>query len=253
MTLEKKILLALDFDGVIADSIKECLVIAHNAFTEFNNQGQKISLFDELNQKNVPELRKLRNFIRFSEDYVYIHLAIQQKAVIQDQKDFDSFTEKNKNFRDTFLKLFLKERDYFSVTKLDLWIKLNPLYAGICDYLTSYTPKSDLFVITTKKISYVKKILSGNNIQLQENNLFQANSHRTKRVIISELLEKHQVSPDQFYFIDDQVDTLIKVVDTGVNCLLAEWGYNDPVQQQNARLAHIKIITLYDLLNNSFL
>ena len=64
--------LALDFDGVIADSIGECLVIGHNAYVKFTQAGQQICRLEELNKTHKDECRRLRNFIRSGEDYVYI-------------------------------------------------------------------------------------------------------------------------------------------------------------------------------------
>ena len=66
--------------------------------------------------------------------------------------------------------------------------------------------------------------------------------------IIKNLLDKNNVSPDNFYYIDDQVDTLLEVKASGVHCLLAEWGYTTPQQILSAEKNKIPAIQLDDFL-----
>lgn len=240
--------LALDFDGVIADSIGECLVIGHNAYVKHNQAGQPICRLEELNKTHIYESRRLRNFIRSGEDYVYINLAIDNKARIQNQQDYDSFVNRHLNLKDTFYDLFYRERESFSSTKEDLWIELNPLYKGIKQFLLQYQSKERLFIITTKKIKYALKILAGNSIYLKKENCFCASGRDTKLKIIKNLLDKNKISSDNFYYIDDQVDTLIEVKESGVHCLLAQWGYTTRQQILRAGNENIPGIKLKDFL-----
>ena len=164
--------LALDFDGVIADSIGECLVIGHNAYVEYTQAGQQICRLEELNETHKAECRRLRNFIHSGEDYVYINLAIDNRVRIGNQQAYDSFVNKHLNLKDTFYDLFYRERESFSSTNKELWIELNPLYKGIKQFLLQYQSKERLFIITTKKIKYALKILTANSIYLKEENCF---------------------------------------------------------------------------------
>ena len=241
-------LLALDFDGVIADSIGECLVIGYNTYVKYTQAGQSICSLEELDDIRIAESKRLRNFIRSGEDYVYINLAIDNKARIDNQQEYDSFVKKNLNLKDTFYDLFYREREFFSSTKEDLWIKLNPLYKGIKQFLLEYPSKEKLFIITTKKIKYALKILSGNSIYLKEENCFCASGRDTKLKIINKLLAINNISSDNFYYIDDQVDTLIEVKESGVHCLLAEWGYTTPQQILRAESEKIPGIQINDFL-----
>jgi phosphoglycolate phosphatase-like HAD superfamily hydrolase len=240
--------LALDFDGVIADSIGECLVIGHNAYVKYTQAGQQICRLEELNKTHKDECRRLRNFIRSGEDYVYINLAIDNKARIQNQQEYDSFVNRHLKLKDTFYDLFYRERESFSSTKENLWIELNPLYKGIKQFLLQYQAKERLFLVTTKKIKYALKILAGNRIDLIKKNCFCASGRDTKLKIIKNLLDKNNISPDNFYYIDDQVDTLIEVKESGVHCRLAKWGYTTPQQILRAGEDNIPTIQLNDFL-----
>ena len=119
--------LALDFDGVIADSINECLVVGHNAFVEHLQSGFKIINLNELPKEEINEFKRLRNFIRSGEDYVFIQLALHNHEKIEHQNDFDRFLEQNKQLSKKFFDLFYTERDSFSTQQSQLWIELNPL------------------------------------------------------------------------------------------------------------------------------
>jgi len=40
---------------------------------------------------------------------------------------------------------------------------------------------------------------------------------------------------NQIYFVDDQVTHFPEILKLGVNCYLAEWGYNNKEQQEEAK------------------
>jgi phosphoglycolate phosphatase-like HAD superfamily hydrolase len=239
--------LALDFDGVLADSIAECLVVGYNAYAEYCGKDRIVDL-EELEPVWTQESRRMRNFIRYGLDYVYIHLAIAEHASISTQEDFDRFTDKNERLRDLFFRLFYEERENFSGSQQERWVSLNPFYKGVSSFLRSYPNLDRLFIITTKKLKYVRILLENRRIQFVRDNMYFADVRRSKKQIISELLSRNSISPRHFYFIDDQVDTLLKINDLGIRCLLAEWGYNNPEQLEKARSAGIQTLRLEDFL-----
>ena len=240
--------LALDFDGVIADSIGECLVLGYNAYGKYTRSGAQIRRLEELDAGHLNQCKRLRSFIRSGEDYVYINLAIYNRAHIRDQQTYDAFVKKHLSLKDRFYDLFYEERELLSSTAESLWIELNPLYKGIKQFLLKYQAKDRLFIITTKQIKYALKILKGNSVYLKEENCFCANGKNTKLKIVKYLLDKNKISADQFYYIDDHVDTLAEVKESGVNCLLAKWGYTTGEQIRRAENVNIPGIQLYDFL-----
>ena len=237
-------LLALDFDGVIADSIRECLVMGYNAYVEYCGKGDKVEQLEEIEENRRSESQRLRRFIRSGEDYVYINHALAQNVAIANQEEFDAFKKKHLALLDEFLQIFYSERIRFSQQKSDEWIRLNPLYPGMKDFLSSFPIKKNLYVVTTKKISFVTQILAGHNIALPKENLFQATEKQDKRAIIAAIMEQRDKQPGQIYFIDDQIDTLIKVADLGIHCILARWGYNNEQQIERAKKAGIPVMEL---------
>jgi len=239
-------ILALDFDGVVIDSIEECLVVSYNALAIHRGRPDRIADLSELDLKIVKEARRIRNFIRHGQDYVFIQLALEQKVTIENQPDFDRFLDDNQSLNPNFRKLFYEERARFLEDKPEQWLTLNPFYAGMQEFLEMYQPKEQLYIITTKLTENVRAIVDAANIDIIPENIYSADSQLTKTQIIQNLLQQKQIRPDRFHFIDDQVDTLIKACGTGVNLYLAEWGYNNIEQIQRARENDLELLLLTD-------
>lgn len=244
------IYLALDFDGVIADSIYECLVVAHNAFSKYKNAEKFIKTLDEIDALKLKDSRNLRNYIRSGEDYVYIQQILNENVQIINQLEFDEFCALHEDKRELYYQMFYKEREALSINYFKNWIALNPMYDGILDFLQSYPEKKKLFVITTKKIEFAKKIILAHNIGLIESNFYHSSINRSKKQIISKLLKQYNIGPSDFYFIDDQVDTLVKIKGLGINLYLAEWGYNNKAQIKRAKVENIPVLGLKEFITN---
>ena len=236
-------ILALDFDGVIGNSVHECLVVSFNAFY-YPNQGIIVKSVAELDANLVREFTRIRNYIRSGADFMYILMALRDNIVISGQQDFDDYTRQHSELHDKYFKDFYRVRETLSVEHFDLWLELNPFYEGMGEYLAGYPVKDSLYIITTKKIEYVIKLLSYHHIELVEGNLFTADKNKGKRQVLMDIMTKHRKSPDKVWYIDDQIDTLLKIYDSGVRCQMALWGYNNAEQLGTAEKANIPALTL---------
>jgi len=240
-------ILALDFDGVISNSINECLVSGHNAFAELNKTA-KVSSIPELDAAWVDKAKHIRNFIRNGEDYVYIALALNKNLNITDQDEFDQFKKKHMDRQQEYFDVFFNERLSFAERDADGWAHLSPLYQGIPEFLSN-AHHDNLYIITTKKLVFVEKILAANSITLLPKNLHDTSNGLSKRRILENILAEREKTPAECYFIDDQVDTLIKTKPSGVQCILAEWGYNNKTQHDKADEHDIPRFTLKQFIH----
>lgn len=244
MQISKSNYLAIDFDGVIADSIEECYVVGFNAFVEYKGKGNKITDLSHSDPKDMAEFRQLRNFIRSGEDYVYIQLALLEKTSIQTQQDFDHFTTEKAHLKHTFFDLFYQEREWLSAQYPKMWIQLNPLYRGMKEFINRYANQARFAIISTKTQPFVHRILEGHGIAIPIQRIFQVECNRSKSDIIMDLLKRNGLEPAHFIFMDDQVETLIQLKHKGVDCYLAGWGYNNDTQKARARGIGIPVLTL---------
>ena len=112
-------ILALDFDGVIADSIKECLVSGYNAYANYISKPT-IERHDQLDPKWAAEAWRMRNYIRNGEDYMYIAHALANDVPVSGQQDFDEFLNANKSLRHTFFDHMYNQRIAFSDAKPEM-------------------------------------------------------------------------------------------------------------------------------------
>lgn len=236
--------LGLDFDGVIADSIGECLVVARNAYWKFLGIDKSIISLNQMTDEEIRQRRYLRNFIRSGQDYVFIEHIINLNHEVNDQQDFDAFCTAHQNLDEKFFALFYGERERLSNEHFREWVNLNPLYPGIRKLLIKYRPKENLFIITTKKTEFADKILKANGIELISKNLFHASKSKGKGAIIEELITAKSIVPSNFVFVDDQIDTLIKLKNLGIKLYFATWGYNNERQLQLAKEKEIECLDL---------
>ena len=242
-------ILALDFDGVVIDSIEECLVVAYNALAIHQGKPNRIRQIDELGEDIILEARRIRNFIRYGQDYVYIHYALQQNVSIKNQQHFDRFLAEQESLNSEFRQRFYAERARFLSKEPETWLALNPFYDGMRKFLEKYQTKERLCIITTKLKENVEAIINASKIDFNPMNILSADQKLSKSQLISKLLSKYHLNPSSFHFIDDQVDTLIRAKPTGVNLYLAQWGYNNENQVNKARNEQLCILTLSEFMD----
>ena len=244
----EKDILALDFDGVIVNSIEECLVVGYNSLQKHLGLGGFINRLNELEDEQVLDSRQMRNFIRHSEDYVFIFYALLKGAGIRSQSEFDNFLKRHADLKDSFHKIFYQERSRLLATERQRWLELNPLYPGMGDFIRTYRYPERLVIITTKRAEFVEVTLAATGIRFPAANLFSADQGRSKSVLIAELLSSRAIQPPELHFIDDQVDTLITAKPLGVNLYLARWGYTNKEQIRLAEQEKIPVLSRNEFL-----
>ncbi len=237
--------LALDFDGVISDSIKECLVTAFNAFS--SQQGNSVFRTDisQFSPEDIQTFERTRSFIRRGEDYVFLLKAAAEKVPIRSQIDFDTFTEGYESLRSVYRECFYAQRLKLQSEYLEEWLNLNALYPNIETFLQKVHDPACIFIVTTKDLASVQLILNAHGIELSPDQLFQATKQYRKPQIINHILDEYQIASNQIVFIDDHADTIIEVSKkTDVLCYFAEWGYHSKVQLNQMLESHTRILTL---------
>ena len=214
--------LALDFDGVVSDSIKECLATAFNAFSR--QQGDSVFRTDisQFSSEEIQTFERTRSFIRRGEDYVYLLKAAADEVTIKSQNDFDAFTSSHESLRSVYRELFYAQRQRLQTEYLEEWLALNPLYPNLETFLQRIHDPACIFIVTTKDLVSVKLILNAHGIELGPDQLFQATKHYRKPQILNHILEMNQIGSNQIIFIDDHADTILEVSkNTDLRCYFA--------------------------------
>lgn len=219
-------LLALDFDGVIADSILECAVSGKNGFNSYSNRNERISSPEQLNPDIMMKFRAMRPFIRNSEDYVLLFQALEEGFAIASQNQFDQFHLGNRERKEDYHRHFVSERKRLLEDDLEGWLKLNPLFDGIAAYLSEIMTRCSLYIVSTKGPDFIRRILTSHGVAIDSARIHQAGRGMTKGEIVQDLVGRNKISISDVLFVDDHVETCARVSETGVETWLAKWGYN---------------------------
>ncbi len=233
--------LALDFDGVVVDSQAECLVAGHNAFVAHTGQGKRVSRVEDLAPGRAQALRDLRPLVRSGEDYVYLALALTEHEPPRTQAEYDAYKRARADLQATFYDRFYSERRRFCDERRDAWLALNPLFPGMEALLREYPAPERLFVLTTKEVHYVRIILEAREVHLPPGHAHQATDDCPKDALLCGLVDEHGFAKDEVLFVDDHLPTVRAVARTGVQSVLAGWGYNDAAAHKQAAAAGIPV------------
>ena len=235
-------LLAMDFDGVIADSILECAVVGYNGYEIYCSRSQMIKTPDEIKSDRLNKFRIMRPYIRSGEDYIYLFQAIDDGIFIRNQEEFDNFRNDHLDRRDLYYQIFYSTRKMMMKSDYKNWIKLNSLYDGMNEFLNS--KRVMIHIVSTKASKYIIEILKSNEIEFDLNYIHEAGRMSSKTNIIIGLLKNHHLLARDLIFIDDHLDTLHKVESTGVRCFLAGWGYNTVKQRNKCNDLNLELVDI---------
>ena len=247
-------ILALDFDGVICDSAKECLVSSYAAFAA----AKGLDYVPEL--AHVPErfrreFFRTRHFVRDGEDYLKSLYFIDRGVSIRSQEDFDSGSsallaeisdfygvEGDQGLEAHFQRsrARVRERDERA------WMDMNPLYGGMVDALAGRRGNLDsVYVTTSKPTGPALTILQHHGAGIPEDRILGKDKvTRTtgKNGHMARVQELTSVPLERIHFLDDQISHLKAASALGVKCYLASWGYNTRQQWRAARAEGIKVL-----------
>ena len=243
-------IIALDFDGVIVNSVNECLLVGYYAYQKFAEPSIKLKSIENLSDSELKLLTSYRPFVLSGEDYVFISMALELNHHFKNQSDYDKFKLENIEYARQFYKMFQNERSNLLNTNRKLWFKLNEFFIGMESFMRINCSSDNLIIISTKPKIFIIEILKNHNINFDEQRIFHASNVDTKKDIIRRFLSDNSIEPNNFFFIDDQISTLKDVKSLAINCFLAEWGYNTKIEAVDAVKNHIPVITISDFHNS---
>lgn len=245
--MNKTIVYALDFDGVICDSAIETGIsgwkAASQIWGDFDTPEPSLQL--------IEQFRQVRPVMGTGYE------AIALIRMLHDGDTVDSiiknFVEKKEKVFagislniDELKQLFGETRDNWIKQDLNDWVIKNPLFPGIADKLRNLSERSLWYIVTTKQERFVKKILKANNIELADDRIFGLDRNKPKAEILLELQAKHE--DVELCFVEDMLSALLKVVNHGsldaIKLFLVSWGYN---LEQDRRQVGNYLIELIDM------
>ena len=214
------LLIFLDFDGVICDSIDECLVSSWYGYYHLYKKQQPVTVPPILKERFL----RLRPFIRNGEDYMVIQELLAGDIRINNQLDFDRQLETaGKQKLELFKTFFYKARTYYLKEQPEYWFSLNPIYGHLKSKLIALCTSPFFYILSTKKTDFIVEILKNNGITMsRERIIYSAAQHKLS--LIGAILDKKNAA-SRALLLDDQIEHLSGNRDPRIQTFLCLWGY----------------------------
>ena len=254
----KKPVLVMDFDGVIADSQMETLVVGFNSYLRLNRKtklfdGKKItftnfSTIKSKYKKIINEYKKLRPF-GIDNFCLYVFLTIiENKIKIKNQNDYLRHREKlmQKNYK-KYLGYFTKERISIQKKDFDKWVELDKPIDIVINGIKGLEKKYTIAIATMNRREGIKKFLEKYKIDYKAiaDPKISADKKKQLKYIVNEL----KAAYNDVHFVDDQPKHFPKLLNLGITCYLALWGYNNKEQQKKAKKQGAILLKQNDFYN----
>ena len=255
-----KPVLALDFDGVISDSLLEAYLLTWRIAGRFEEllkpagitlPGiESIQQFREYNFDHWQAFSAIVPFGNRAEDYLVIQKAVRLGLSFSSQEDFNAFKSAfDKSTLDGFHERFYEERYRLASEHRQSWLALNETYPGVKAALRLLAGRFELAVATSKDRETVLSLLTDWELSdlFGEERVLDKRAGESKRVHLSFLRESFGCEFSRITFIDDKVTHLLDCSGLGVHLLMAGWGYNGPYERDLAGRNGIGVLELEDL------
>jgi phosphoglycolate phosphatase-like HAD superfamily hydrolase len=240
--------LALDFDGVLVDSMPEVFAVAVGAFAALN-PGCRLA--------ERPPAPDLRNdvFRRFCDlvplgngaaDFGVSLLAIEQGRTIADQAAYDTFFQAQPlEWRRAFHRTFYEKREVLRRRDFGAWLRLHSPYEPFLTLLRRRAARGRTAIATAKDGASVAALLDHFGVaELFDPELIVDNSAGPDKTIhLKRILARMGTAPHRLVFVDDKVNHLLCAASMGITPVLAAWGYNTRRERRAARAAGFAVVT----------
>lgn len=243
-------ILALDFDGVLCDGLREYFETAWRTYCQIWLSASQTPPADL-----AASFYRLRPVIETGwEMPVLIAALVQGISAEEILHQWSAIAqsillERSLQATDIATKLD-KIRDEWISSDLASWLSLHRFYPGVVEKMRSLlnSPVQPI-IVTTKEGRFVSQLLQQQGIEISSKWIIGKESKRPKHQILRELIAAQAETPLMLWFVEDRLKTLQLVQQqsdlTTVKLYLADWGYNTAFEREAARLdPNIKLISL---------
>jgi len=247
MSFADPTVLALDFDGVICDGLREYFQTAWRAYCQIWQPASPVP------PKGLAEIfYRLRPVVESGwEMPLVLHAVLQGMAEVDILQDWAairaSATDRSiaprlvqdATLQPTQLGATVDGiRDRWIAADLESWLAEHRFYPGMIDRLAGFFHHpTHLVIISTKEGRFIRQLLEQQGLDLSHLEIFGKEAKRPKHQILRELRSAYgETAP--FWFIEDRLKTLDSIKSQPdlqrVQLFLADWGYNTSAERAAA-------------------
>ena len=245
-------LFALDFDGVVCDSVGESSLSAWKHGVELWPEVFECERAIKEKETGLAKLRAVRPVVETGYENTILARALLENL---DEYDVESILKDWPTLSETLMKKwqldrktmvleFGKIRDDWIRTDFKSWLQPNALYEDVPEALRFCTERRDakVTIVTTKQARFADAILVDmGGVKIPEEDLISTTvSGEPKADVLVRLEETfNKDGASRMIFVEDKLSTLIKVANdkrlSKWDLFFVDWGYNTEDERQVAK------------------
>ncbi|MFH1391185.1 MAG: HAD family hydrolase [Candidatus Diapherotrites archaeon] len=237
---ENKVVIALDFDGLIADSIRDSFVQSVNAYNSMGGRFPRIRATEKKFQQGKP-------FAKNADGYYTLLRLIEQNPKVNfrkmTQEQFDREFERDRTEKGPkFEKRFSEYRRHMQREHPDEWIALNSIFPRVERQIGKLQKKYSVWIATGKDRESVVRLLKKSGINIPADQILSKENTKSKVEQMRIIAEREGVPVSKILMIDDSLNYLRDVKAVGAEAAMAKWGYSTREQRRQAKREGIPLI-----------
>lgn len=254
--------LALDFDGVVCDSLREVFATALATYESMEPDSALLARlrsrrgpgrWHEIDFTDDPVMVSFESMMPLgnrAEDFGVSLKALDNFLELTDQGAYDTFYGTiDPEMLGTFHREFYRQRDTARAVDTHGWLELHAPYPTFLDILRRRSGDAEIALATAKDRRSAELLLA----HLGVGDLFAPELILDKETGVSKIahltaLHERTGAPfEEITFVDDKLNHLETVAPLGVRPVLAGWGFNTPREHSLAEEKGIPVANFDDL------
>jgi phosphoglycolate phosphatase-like HAD superfamily hydrolase len=233
---------ALDFDGVIADGLNECILVTWNGYYD-----KQLDDFSAEGLAEVPDwfIERFTHCRKFAKHLGHFAVAIfDRDTPIRTQMDYERlYLSLDPLEVESFVARVNEYRANARTHQESLWLDQHTLYPNIQSFLRGLDVP--LYIVSAKDRDSIIKILARAGIEIAPHQVF--GEQRNKPVALKAIQQYESVRPEEIFFLDDNISNVIDVQQAGYGAYWALWGYRADHHLELARQHQVATLSLEQL------
>ena len=233
-------IIALDFDGIICNSIKECYVTSLKAYAEMKNLDPKILKL----RADFETFSEIRYLVRPAKEYfILIDWLYQNPHKKLDLATFKNIRSKFEDELNHFEYYFFAQRNHAQTSSIQDWLKLHTIYEEFSDFWLGLNEEGEIYIVTTKDETSVQLLLKHAGVAINPERIWGKERGEDKLDLLQRISREEKIELSQIHFVDDNIEHVEHVHSGGVQCYYGTWGYS----HKNTMLSDDRIIPVENL------